>query len=385
MHLIPLFNQPQPMSLESIGYAYFIYLEYIDYVFSEDGLLMDTVRRQLWSASKPEVLIHVEEQDAVMSDSEDSTVTYTADEVHPADEAGHYLLLSHPCSSPGYVPRSDPEEDPKEDDEDPEEDPADYPTDKDDDEDPEEDLADYPADGGDDGDDEDESSDDVEDDDVDIEGDKEGEENPAPADSTTVAFPTIEHALSAEETEPFETDESATTPPPHPAYRVTARISIRDKPPTPFWSDTKIPSPPLPPILSPLPVSLPLLVSSPPPPASPIRPLGYRAAMIRLRAEASYISYSLPLPSLLPILAPTSSLPFLLPSTSRRDDRPEVTLPHRKRLGIALSPRYEVEESSSAAARSTRGSRVDYGFIATIDKEIMRDLERDVGYGITDT
>nr|GFC72761.1 hypothetical protein [Tanacetum cinerariifolium] len=29
-----------------------------------------------------------------------------------------------------------------------------------------------------------------------------------------------------EETEPFETDESAATPPPHPAYRTTARISI---------------------------------------------------------------------------------------------------------------------------------------------------------------
>ncbi|GKF76385.1 hypothetical protein Tco_0225829, partial [Tanacetum coccineum] len=26
-----------------------------------------------------------------------------------------------------------------------------------------------------------------------------------------------------------------------------------------------------------------------------------------------------------------------------------------------------------------------YGFVATIDREIMRDLERDVGYGITDT
>nr|GFC86417.1 hypothetical protein [Tanacetum cinerariifolium] len=31
---------------------------------------------------------------------------------------------------------------------------------------------------------------------------------------------------SAEETEPFETDESAATPPPHPAYRTTSRISI---------------------------------------------------------------------------------------------------------------------------------------------------------------
>ncbi|GJV85568.1 hypothetical protein Tco_1525466 [Tanacetum coccineum] len=162
----------------------------------------------------------------------------------------------------------------------------------------------------------DEPSDDDEDDDVDIEGDEE-EEHPAPADSTAVALPAVDQAPSAEETEPFETDESAATPPPHPAYRVTARISIRDEPPTPFWSDTEvarllaiptppssplspwssplpqIPSPPLPSILSPLPVSPPLPVSSPPP-ASPIRPLGYRAAMIRLRAEALFTSHSLP-------------------------------------------------------------------------------------------
>ncbi|GJS89362.1 hypothetical protein Tco_0771998 [Tanacetum coccineum] len=53
---------------------------------------------------------------------------------------------------------------------------------------------------------------------------------------------------------------------------------------------------------------------------------------------------------------------------------------------IALGSRYEVRESSSAAAtRLTRGSRADYGFVSTIDKEIRLDLERYVGYGITDT
>nr|GEY60074.1 reverse transcriptase domain-containing protein [Tanacetum cinerariifolium] len=49
----------------------------------------------------------------------------------------------------------------------------------------------------------------------------------APADPTAVALPTIDHALSAEETEPFETDESSATPPPHPAYRVTAIMAAR--------------------------------------------------------------------------------------------------------------------------------------------------------------
>nr|GFC88352.1 hypothetical protein [Tanacetum cinerariifolium] len=45
-----------------------------------------------------------------------------------------------------------------------------------------------------------------------------------------------------------------------------------------------------------------------------------------------------------------------------------------------------VEESSSAAAaRPAGGLRADYGFVATMDREIMRDPEREVGYGITDS
>nr|GFD12529.1 hypothetical protein [Tanacetum cinerariifolium] len=126
--------------------------------------------------------------------------------------------------------------------------------------------------------------------------------------------------------------------------------------------------------------------------------------MIRLRAEAASTSYSPPLPPpfilsptrldapssgtplLLPISAPTSSPPLQLPSASPREDRPDVTLPPRKRLGIALGPGYEVGESSSAAAaRPAGGLRADYGFVATIDREIMRDPEREVGYGITDS
>ncbi|GJS06590.1 hypothetical protein Tco_0363386 [Tanacetum coccineum] len=264
------------------------------------------------------------------------------DEILPDEEQPLPTADSPTADSPGYIPESDPEEDPKEDD----------------DEDPEEDPTDYPADGGDDGDDEDEPSDDDED----------------------------EEAPSAEETEPFDTDESAATPPPHLAYRVTARISISAPVPTPVWSDVEIPFPPLPPIPSPsLPLSPPLPVSAPPP-TSPIRPLGYRAAMIRLRADSASTSHSLPLPLLLPIPAPTSSPPLLLPSTNRREDRPEVTLPPRKRLGIALGPRYEVGESSSAtAARPAGGLRTDYGFVATMDRKTRHDLERDVGYRITDS
>ncbi|GJT26411.1 hypothetical protein Tco_0906686 [Tanacetum coccineum] len=91
-------------------------------------------------------------------------------------------------------------------------------------------------------------------------------------------------------------------------------------------------------------------------------------------------------PPLLPIPLPTSSPSLLLPSADHGADRPEVCLPPRKRLCFAFGPRYEVGESSSAAAaRPTGGFRADYGFVATMDREIRRDLERDVGYGITDT
>ncbi|GJY69234.1 hypothetical protein Tco_0472216 [Tanacetum coccineum] len=288
------------------------------------------------------------------------------DEVPLAEEQPLPATLSPTADLLGYVPESDPEEDLEEDD----------------DEDPKEDPADYPTDGGDDSDDEDESSDDEEDDDVDIEGDEEEEEHPDPADSTAVAL----LALLLRN---------------HP-----------DEPPTPFWSDTEvarllaIPTPPpspLSPWSSPLPqIPSPPLLVSPPPPASPTYPLGYRAAMIRLRAEAPSTSHSPPphiilshtradtppsgTPPLLPIPLPTSSPSLLLPSADHGADRPEVCLPPRKRLCFAFGPRYEVGESSSAAAaRPTGGFRADYGFVTTMDREIRRDLEIDVSYRITNT
>ncbi|GKA87241.1 hypothetical protein Tco_0808952, partial [Tanacetum coccineum] len=270
--------------------------------------------------------------------------------------------------SPDDVPESDPEADPEEDD----------------DEDPEEDPIDYSADGGDDGDDEMDIEED-EDDDMDIETDEEDEddemdiemdeeEHLAPAYPVVVALPAT--APSAEETEPFETDESAATPPPHPAYRMTARISIPEPLPVPAWSDSEvarllaISSPPASPLSpwSSSPPQIPLPVSPPPPvltapPPSPIRSLGYRAATIRMRAEAAATSHSLPLPPPfilsptrpdapppLPTSAPTSFPPLSLPTDSHREGRPEVNLPPRMGLGLALGPGYEVGESSAAAA-----------------------------------
>nr|GEW63590.1 hypothetical protein [Tanacetum cinerariifolium] len=186
-----------------------------------------------------------------------------------------------------------------------------------------------------------------------------------------------------------------------PIYRVMARKSIRAQTLISLPSETEILSPPLP-------------ISSPPLPASPTYLLGYRAMMIQLRAESPSTSHSPPpivlshtkasmamlraatpstyilapqsktppsgTPPLLPTPLPASSLPLLLPSTDCRVKVCEVTLPPRKRLCIALSPRFEVGESLSApTARPTGGFRADYGFVGTLDYEIRRDPEREVG------
>ncbi|GJW07002.1 hypothetical protein Tco_1569425 [Tanacetum coccineum] len=97
--------------------------------------------------------------------------------------------------------------------------------------------------------------------------------------------------------------------------------------------------------------------------------------MIRLRAETPSTSHPLPLP--------TSSPPLQLLSSDRRADRPEITLPPRKRLGIDLGLRCEVGESSAAAAaRPIGGYRADYGFVGTMDTEIRQQRAEEVSYGI---
>ncbi|GKB39138.1 hypothetical protein Tco_0884080 [Tanacetum coccineum] len=192
-----------------------------------------------------------------------------------------------------------------------------------DDEDPEEDPADYPADRDDDKEEEEEpSGDDADDKDE----DGEEEEHPAPTNSVP------------------------------PVHRMNARISIRDEP---YIS--------LPPRVE---VERLLALTTPPP--SPLTPLSSPLPQI-------------PSPPLLPILAPISSPPVLLPSTDRRADILEVCLPPRKRLCSTQGPRYKVGESSSAtAARPTEGRRVDYGFVGTMDNEIRRQRVEEVGYGIRD-
>ncbi|GJR20054.1 putative nucleotidyltransferase, ribonuclease H [Tanacetum coccineum] len=142
---------------------------------------------------------------------------YADDEIVAEDQPGAEDAPPT-AQSPDYVPDTDPEADPEEDD----------------DEDPEEDPIDYPADGGDDGDDEmdiDEDDDmdidadeEDEDDEMDVEVDEEAEEeHSAPAYPVVVALPATAPSDSRS-LSPFETvDVQGGTPPPHPAYRMTAR------------------------------------------------------------------------------------------------------------------------------------------------------------------
>ncbi|GKB09358.1 hypothetical protein Tco_0837670 [Tanacetum coccineum] len=189
--------------------------------------------------------------------------------------------------------------------------------------DPKEDPADYPANIG------DEEEDD----------DEEENKNLSLADSFTI--PIDDPVPSAKDTEAFETDESAPTPPPPRLRR--ARISI--------------PSPPLP-------------LPSPPTHTSPTyaeAPLGYRATMIRARAASP-----------LPLPAPSSPL----------EDVPEADVPPQKRLCLtAPTPRFEVGESSAAAAARQPGLDVthatNYGFVDTMDATPRRPMSREVGYRIT--
>ncbi|GKE42952.1 hypothetical protein Tco_1470236 [Tanacetum coccineum] len=184
----------------------------------------------------------------------------------------------------GYIVESDPEEDLVEDSE---EDLIDYATDADDDEEDKE---------------EEESSDDY----------KEEEEHLAHA----IALSSIDPVPSVEETKPFETDESVTTPPPPPpAYRTTFRISVQTQTPIPFPSEEEVAR----------------LFALPTPPPSPFTPLSSLLPQI----PSPPTHHPLPLPA---------------PSTSRRTDIPEP--------------------------RSTVARRVDYCFVDTLDASIRASDQR---------
>ncbi|GKD84588.1 hypothetical protein Tco_1355742, partial [Tanacetum coccineum] len=287
------------------------------------------------------------------------------------------LINSPTAESPRYVAKSDPEEDPKEYEDDETEDGS----------------VDYPMDGGDDGDDDDgdSSGDDVDGEDED---EKEEEEHLATADFAVVV-PTVEPILPPEGTEPV-------IPPPSTNITTTgARITVRLQASISLLPEAEVerllamstpsPSPPI--SLSPPSArerlarcTTPSTHSSPPPVPSPLLPSSgcpTQTQTLRIASTQALIDAvtdALPSP-LLPPLPPSLYIP---PPVGRRDDIPESERPPRKRSCLfALGPRYEVGESSTT--RPTRGRRVDYGFVSTLDAEERRRGIRGVGYGIRDT
>nr|GFB98604.1 hypothetical protein [Tanacetum cinerariifolium] len=115
-------------------------------------------------------------------------------------------------------------------------------------------------------------------------------------------------------------------------------------------------------------------LAMPIPPPSPLTPLSSPLPQIP----------SPPLPASLPILPiplPAASPPFQLLSSDRRADKPEVTLPPRKRLIIVHFLGYKAGESLAvAAARPIEGRRADYGFVDSVEAEIRRQRAEDIRY-----
>ncbi|GKC66092.1 hypothetical protein Tco_1098690, partial [Tanacetum coccineum] len=228
----------------------------------------------------------------------------------------------------------------------------DYVADLDPEEDHKDGPVDYPADGGD-GDNDDSSDDDNEEEEAskEEEAEEEEEEHLDPADS--LVAPVIDHVPSSEETEPFETNESAPIPRspqtivPFSQTRLRrARKTVRLEPPMSPSMEARtaeyIPSPPL-----------------PTPPSS-----------LHL---SPHVPISLPLPS-----SPLPASLFIPPLVDRREDTPEAELPPHKRLCLtALTSRYEVGESSNVAPRPAGGHGIDYGFIGTLDAETRRQRARE--------
>nr|GEV50913.1 hypothetical protein [Tanacetum cinerariifolium] len=241
------------------------------------------------------------------------------DEVLQVEEQPLPAAVSPTTNSPGYINESDSEEDPEKEDD---EDPADYPTNIDDDDDEEESF-------GDDADDEEEDEGGEEDKD-------EEEEHLAPVDS--ILPPIYRTTIPSSPLPTSPTDAGV------PLGNRDAMIRLRAESPS---------------------TSHPLPLPLPPPIVLPHT----RASMVMMRAIATSTYILVPrsetpllgTPLLLPIPLPTSSPPLLLPSTDRREDVPEVTLPPQK-----------------------RGFRADYGFVGTLDAKIRRDRDREIGYEITD-
>ncbi|GJS62884.1 reverse transcriptase domain-containing protein [Tanacetum coccineum] len=167
--------------------------------------------------------------------------------------------------------------------------------------------------------------------------DDEEDEHLAPSDS---ALPVPDSVPSTEETKPFETDESTATPPsPHtivPLSQTGLRRARRRPNPSHLYQ----------------------------------HPLRHSLlTMVQLRA-ASPSTYH----PLLPLEIPSPPIPLPLPD--RRGAIPEADMSPRKRTCFtAPSHRFEIRESSAAAATRQTGSAlacgVDYGLIDNLDSSIQ--------------
>ncbi|GKF48530.1 hypothetical protein Tco_0141781, partial [Tanacetum coccineum] len=145
----------------------------------------------------------------------------------------------------------------------------------------------------------------------------------APADYTVIALPAVDHVLSEEETEPFETDECAATPP---------------SPLIPYSSPLpQIPSPPLP-------------IPSPPP-NSPTH-IEVPESCLPLRKKLRFVAPT-----------PNHEVEESLAAGAARQDRSV----------IARGDPYSV----------ARGDL--YGFVDRVDVSPGHPMSRELDYGITDT
>nr|GEU89804.1 putative reverse transcriptase domain-containing protein [Tanacetum cinerariifolium] len=204
-------------------------------------------------------------------------------------------------------------------------------------EDPKEDHTNYPANGGD-GDDEPSDNDDDDDtDEEDQDDNEEEEEHLTPTDSS--AIPIVDPIPLARDMKAFETDESAPTPGSPQTiisfpqtHLCRTRKTVRLEPPMSASMKACIArhavalTPSLPILSPPLPLPSPLTTS----PTDVGAPLGYMAAMIRMKD--------------------------LLPSTSRRTDIPEANMPPRKRACLTTSALgFEVRESFETGAARQPG------------------------------
>nr|GEY08884.1 reverse transcriptase domain-containing protein [Tanacetum cinerariifolium] len=216
-----------------------------------------------------------------------------SDEEVPVEDQPYVVAYSPIALSLGYIAESNTKEDPKDESEDG--------------------LTDYSADEGD------------SDDDDDYSDEEEEEEEGHLALADPVVAPTVDHVPSSEETEPFDTDKSATTSPPTPAGRTTARMSVQPQAPMPSLSEAEVerlialPTPPPSLLISLTPTSveecLARCLAAPVHPSPPLPPL---PSSLYLPPP---VPTSLPLPS--PPLPPLPALLFIPPPVDCMKDIPQ--------------------------------------------------------------